>query len=182
LLNLLTVGRLSPTKRVETLVGAVQILHNSGRKVHFTIAGGGAMAQELRQTVSERGLSDVIEVAGRISSEKMPQIYRQNDIFVSASMQEGMSNAMLEAMASGLPIITTRCEGVEELVADNGIVVEEAQPEAIAEAIENLADDRRAYKQMSAAARKQAEQFSWKSVAERYLNLYNKVLKTAAIS
>jgi glycosyltransferase involved in cell wall biosynthesis len=182
LLNLLTVGRLSPTKRVEALIGAVQILHNNGRKVRFTIVGGGTITEELRQTVLERNLSDVIKVAGRISSEKMPKLYRQNDIFISASMQEGMSNAMLEAMASGLPIITTRCEGVEELIADNGIVVEEAQPEAIAEAIESLADDPQAYREMSAAARKQAEQFNWKSVSEKYLNLYNKVLKTTTIS
>jgi glycosyltransferase involved in cell wall biosynthesis len=172
LLNLLTVGRLSATKRVEMLIGAVKILHNSGRKVRFTIVGGGTITEELRQTVLERNLSDIIEVAGRISSEKMPQMYRQNDIFISASMQEGMSNAMLEAMASGLPIITTRCEGVEELIADNGIVVEEPNAEAISETIEKLADDRRAYKQMSAAARKQAGQFSWTSVALEYLKLY----------
>jgi glycosyltransferase involved in cell wall biosynthesis len=182
LLNLLTVGRLSATKRVEMLIGAVQILHNSGRKVRFIIVGGGTITEELTQTVLERNLSDVIEVAGRIGSEKMPKLYRQNDIFISASMQEGMSNAMLEAMASGLPIITTRCEGVEELIADNGIVVEEANPEAIAEAIENLANDSQAYEQMSLAARKQAEKFSWESVAKEYLNLYDRVLKTATIS
>ncbi len=62
-------------------------------------------------------------MTGRVGTDKMPDVYRQNNIFVSASMQEGMSNAMLEAMASGLPIITTRCEGVDELISDNGIVV-----------------------------------------------------------
>ena len=181
LLNLLTVGRLSPTKRVEMLIGAVQILHKTGCNVHFTIVGGGAMIDELKQTVSENKLSNIIEVAGRIDSEKMPQFYRQNDIFISATMQEGMSNAMLEAMASGLPIITTRCEGLEELIADNGIVVEESQAEAIAKAIKKVADNPQAHKQMSIAARKQAEKFSWKSVAEEYLNLYNKVLNTTVI-
>ena len=53
---------------------------------------------------------------------------------------------------------------------------------AHATAIEKLADDPRAYKQMSVAARKQAGQFSWKSVAEKYSNLYDRVLKTTAIS
>jgi glycosyltransferase involved in cell wall biosynthesis len=119
---------------------------------------------------------------GRIAAEQMPQVYRDNDIFVMSSAHEGMSNAMLEAMASGLPIITTKCEGVEELIVDNGIVVEEAHAETIAKAIESLADDRQAYKQMSIAGRKQAENFSWKSAAREYLDLYNKVLKTTVIS
>jgi glycosyltransferase involved in cell wall biosynthesis len=75
-------------------------------------------------------------------------------------------------MASGLPIITTRCEGVEELIKDNGFIVENAQAEQIADAIKRLAEDRETYRNMSAAARQQAEKFSWNSVAERYLKIY----------
>jgi len=174
-LKLLTVGRLSVTKRVEMLIDAVQILHKAGYKVHLTIVGGGGLEDELKQIIREKNLGDIIEITGRIEPEKMPQVYRQNDIFVSASMQEGMSNAMLEAMASGLPIITTRCEGVEELITDNGIVVEEARAEAIAEVIKKLADDQKAYRQMSIAARKHAEQFKWGSTAEKYLKLYESI-------
>ncbi len=105
----------------------------------------------------------------------MPAIYRQHDILVSASMQEGMSNAMLEAMASGLPIVTTRCEGVDELIADNGIIVDVAQPAAIAAAIEKVAGDRATLAMMSSAARKRAEDFGWNKVAESYLRLYAEV-------
>jgi glycosyltransferase involved in cell wall biosynthesis len=174
-LKLLTVGRLSATKRVEMLIDAVEMLHKEGCKVHFTIVGGGGMEQKLRQVVLEKNLSDIIEIIGRIDLEKMPQVYRQNDIFLSASMQEGMSNAMLEAMASGLPIITTRCEGVEELIADNGIVVEQAAGREIAKAIKKLADDQEAYTKMSIAARKGAEKFSWYNVAEKYIRCYDHI-------
>jgi glycosyltransferase involved in cell wall biosynthesis len=172
MLRLATVGRLSVTKRVEILIDAVQILHKEGYNIHLTIVGGGKSEQKLRQIVSESNLSDIVEIAGRVEAEKMPQIYCQNDIFISASMQEGMSNAMLEAMASGLPIITTRCEGVEELIKDNGFIVENAQAEQIAEAVKRLAEDRETYRYMSIAARQQAEKFSWNSVAERYLKIY----------
>jgi glycosyltransferase involved in cell wall biosynthesis len=175
-LRLLTVGRLSVTKRVEMLIDAFQILHNDGYNVHFTIIGGGKLEQELRQIVSEKNLSDIIEITGRIDAEKMPQVYRQNNIFISASMQEGMSNAMLEAMASGLPIITTRCEGVEELIKDNGFIVENAKGDEIATAIKKMADDRKRYQQMSLAARKQAMLFSWSAVADQYVQRYQKVL------
>ena len=171
-------GRLSVTKRVEILIDAIQILHKDGCKVHFTIVGGGALEHQLRQIVKERGLADIIEVTGRIDAEKMPQVYRQNDIFISASMQEGMSNAMLEAMASGLPIITTRCEGVEELIAGNGIIVEKPTPEDIAASIRQLIQDRQTYSSMSAASRKQAALFSWSSVASQYIRYYYEILKS----
>jgi len=176
ILKLVTVGRLSVTKRVEMLIDAVEILHKDGCKVHLAIVGGGQMQQQLKKFVLERNLSDIIELTGRISAENMPQLYRQNDIFVSASLQEGMSNAMLEAMASGLPIITTRCEGVEELITDNGLVVEQANAEEIAKAVRELADDRQAHKQMSIAARRQAEKFSWNKAALSYVEQYHKIL------
>lgn len=177
MVRLLTVGRLSVTKRVELLINAVEILCEAGCKVHLTIVGGGALEKPLRQIVLEKGLSDVIEIIGRIDPHQMPQVYRQNDIFVSASMQEGMSNAMLEAMASGLPIITTRCEGVEELISDNGIIVETPDPRYIAESIKKLIRQPQTYSSMSAASRKRAEMFSWSSVASRYLQCYYEVLK-----
>jgi glycosyltransferase involved in cell wall biosynthesis len=176
ILKLLTVGRLSVTKRIPMLIDAIEILHKDDLKVRFIIAGGGQVQQQLREIILQRGLSDVIELAGRISPENMPRVYRQNDILISASMQEGMSNAMLEAMASGLPIITTRCEGVEELIDDNGLVVEPANAEEIAKAVRKLADNQQFCKQMSIAARKQAEKFSWNKVALSYVEQYHKIL------
>ena len=174
-LNLLTVGRLSVTKRVEMLIDAVEILYKAGFKVHFRIVGGGKMTENFRNITFEKNLADIVEITGRVDAEKMPDIYRQSDIFISASAQEGMSNAMLEAMASGLPIVTTRCEGVEELITDNGIVVEQADADAIAQTTRTLAQDGAMYDSMRAAARKQAEKFSWQSVADQYIELYKRI-------
>ena len=176
-LRLLTVGRLSVTKRIEMLIDAVEILHRTACKVRLTVVGGGQTEKQFRKFVTERELSDVIKITGRMDSEKMPEMYRRNDIFISASMQEGMSNAMLEAMASGLPIVTTRCEGIEELIKDNGIVVEDPCAEAIAKAIKKLTDNRQEHERMSIAARKRAERFSWNSTALRYQKLYMKILR-----
>jgi L-malate glycosyltransferase len=175
-LKLLTVGRLSVTKRVEILIEAVEILSKNNNRIRLTIAGGGGLLEQLKNLVEQKKLTDVIDLTGRIESEKTPDVYRQNNIFVSASMQEGMSNAMLEAMASGLPIITTRCEGVDELITDNGIVVEDAGAAALAEAINNLAENKQRYNTMCAAARRQAENFSWENVAEEYIKLYQCIL------
>jgi len=174
-LRLLTVGRLSATKRLPLLIEAVELLTGRGAKVSLTIVGGGAQEPELRRRLSERNLRGAVTLTGRREGAGMPKLYQQHDLFVSASMQEGMSNAMLEAMASGLPVVTTRCEGVAELIADNGLVVEDPQPAALAAAIEKLAADRTILKTMSVAARQRAEAFGWSEVAESYLRLYAKV-------
>jgi len=175
-LRLLTVGRLSVTKRNEMLIDAIEILHRTACKISLTIIGGGKMEQQLRKIVAERDLRDVIKITGRTDSKKMPEVYRQNDIFISASMQEGMSNAMLEAMASGLPIVTTRCEGLAELIDGNGIIIEKEKIEDIVKAIKKLIDNPELHKQMSTAARKQAEKFDWANVAQSYIEQYRKII------
>ena len=175
-LKLLTVGRLSVTKRFEMLVEAVEMLSKQGKNVRLTISGGGGLLDELKNFVEQKKLTGIVNLTGRIESDKMPDVYRQHDMFVSASMQEGMSNAMLEAMASGLPIITTKCEGVEELISDNGIVVGTDSAESLTEAIIKLADNRQQYKTMCATARSRAGNFGWDKVADGYLKLYQRVL------
>lgn len=174
-LRLLTVGRLSVTKRLELLIETVELLGRQGCNVRLTVAGGGAMESELRQLLSQKDLRGDVTLLGRREGREMPEIYRRHDVLVSASMQEGMSNAMLEAMASGLPIVTTRCEGVDELIADNGIIVDDPRPPALAGAIEKLAKRRATLAAMSLAARKRAEDFGWGRVAESYLRLYAEV-------
>jgi len=177
-LKLLTVGRLSVTKRVEILIDVAELLSRQGFKLHLTIVGGGDLENNLRKMVLQKELGNIVEITGRIESKKMPQLYRQNHIFISATIQEGMSNAMLEAMASGLPIVTTPCEGVKELIADNGIVVKQASKESIANAIKSIADNEKLHNKMCFEARKQAENFSWKYVADKYLNYYNGIVNS----
>jgi glycosyltransferase involved in cell wall biosynthesis len=175
-LRLITVGRLSVTKRIEMLIDAVELLIKQGYKVRFSIIGGGAAEESLRRLIMEKNLASFIELTGRVEPENMPDFYQGSDIYISATMQEGMSNAMLEAIASGLPVITTRCEGAEELIVDNGIIVEQLGAEPMAEAIKALADDRKRCEQMSIGARRQAERFTWKNVADEYLDRYRKIL------
>lgn len=177
-LKLLTVGRLSVTKRVEILIDVAELLSRQGCKLHLTIVGGGDLENNLRKMVLQKNLANIVEITGRVESEKMPQLYCQNHIFISATIQEGMSNAMLEAMASGLPIVTTPCEGVKELIADNGIVVQQTKAESIANAIKSITENEKLYDKMCSEARKQAENFSWKSIADKYLNYYDGIINS----
>ncbi|MBN2590587.1 MAG: glycosyltransferase family 4 protein [Sedimentisphaerales bacterium] len=175
-LRLITSGRLSATKRVDMLIEAVEILRKSGYKIHFTIAGDGSLGDSLKQLISQKKLDSCIEMSGRVEPANMPDLYRASDIYISATMQEGMSNSMLEALACGLPVVTTYCEGVEELITDTGIVTKHAHADLLADAIGTLADNRDMLQQMSIAARQRAEMFNWQSAAEKYINYYKSIL------
>jgi glycosyltransferase involved in cell wall biosynthesis len=173
----LAVGRLISRKRVDLLIGAVDYAKELGLDVHLNIAGEGNLLSQLQRLANELNVADKVSFTGRVPPERMPQLYRDNDIFVMSSAHEGMSNAMLEAMASGLPIITTRCEGLEELIAENGIIVENPDHKEIAAAIRLLSRDWQTYSSFSAASRKRAALFTWSSVASQYIEQYQKIIK-----
>ncbi|MEN8128256.1 MAG: glycosyltransferase family 4 protein, partial [Planctomycetota bacterium] len=113
-----------------------------------------------------------------IEHDQMPEIYRQNHFFLMSSAHEGMSNAMLEATASGLPIISTACEGTEELVAENGVIIQKSTPESFANAIIEVAKNSPQYDRMSELSRKTAEKFSWGASAQQYIDLYHTLAGT----
>ncbi|MHC4215134.1 MAG: glycosyltransferase family 4 protein [Planctomycetota bacterium] len=175
-IRLLTVCRLISRKRIDILIEAVSLLNKAGVDVELNVAGEGNLMNPLKELTADLGIAAKVNFMGRVVAEHIPEVYQQNDLFVMSSAHEGMSNAMLEAMASGLPIVTTRCEGLDELIVDNGIIVEQDSSEAIAEGIKKVISDRDIWRQMCVAARNQAQKFTWNGVAEAYLGLYQKVL------
>ena len=175
-LSLLTVCRLTARKRIDRLIEAVSLAVADGIDIRLNIAGHGQLLGQLKAFAAEANLTDRVNFLGYVNPSDMPEIYRDNDIFLMSSAHEGMSNAMLEAMASALPVITTRCEGVEELIADNGIIVEESSPRLIADAIICLYQDKEKLARMGRAAVNRAGEFTWKDAAERYLDEYKKVI------
>jgi len=175
-IRVLTVGRLISRKRIDLLIKATAVAKTIDFDVELSIAGDGNLTEELKKLAADFDVSERVKFLGRIPAEDMPQVYREHDIFLMSSLHEGMSNAMLEAMASSLPIVTTRCEGVDELVANNGIVVDRADAKSIVDAIKTLAEDKQLYEQMCAAAREQAKNFTWTAVANKYLDCYHEVI------
>lgn len=176
-LKILTVGRLIRRKRIDLLIEAIAELNTSDLTAELSIAGEGNLKEELQTLAKNLGLAEQVHFLGNAPSEKIPAVYRNHHLFVMASLHEGMSNAMLEAMASGLPIVTSPCEGVEELIDDNGIIIRPPTKEAFAEAIGKLVQDKNARGEMSAAARQKAETFTWKTAAAQYLQSYNSLIK-----
>lgn len=174
-IKLLTVCRLIARKRIHLLIEAVHHLKQQGIDAELNIVGEGNLLNELQTQASQLKNDDRVNFLGLVGYEEMPLVYQQNHLFLMSSTHEGMSNAMLEAMASGLPIITTACEGTEELVSNNGVIIQDPKPENFANAIIKTAEDSTKYNQMAVASREIAEKFSWISTANQYLQLYKNI-------
>jgi sugar transferase (PEP-CTERM/EpsH1 system associated) len=130
------VGRLQPVKDFLTLVrGVAELLRREpGLRdvVRLAMIGDGPLRDALRKGVSDEGIADLTWLPG--ARNDVAEIYRCLDIFVLPSLREGVSNTLLEAMASGLPVIATAVGGNPELVVDdvNGFLIEPSSPRSVA--------------------------------------------------
>ncbi len=143
------------------------------RNVALVIAGDGPSREELATLASQRGLAARVHLLGH--RPDLPGVLQAADAFVLSSVHEGMSNVLMEAMALGLPCVTTPVGGVEELVAQGeaGLVVEASAPEPIAAALGQLLDDPALARRLGDAARKRmASEFSIEANVRRFEALY----------
>lgn len=170
--KLLSVGRLSQVKRLDLAIQAVARARTAGLDVELTLVGNGNLMHPLKSLARQLNIPAAVHFTDWISPDKISGIYRQHHAFLLTSINEGMNNAMLEAMACGLPIISTPCEGTRELITQNGLIIDQPTPENIAKAIVEMAENQEKHNQMSRISRSMAENFSWKKMAQQYLALY----------
>lgn len=174
--TILFVGRLHPNKGLDVLLAAFQsvVQRCPARGWRLWLVGDGPLRQELEAQARQLGVAERVKFWGQI--EDVTAFWEQADCFALPSRAEGMSNALLEAMAHGLPCVTSRISANAGVLQDgeNGLVVE-ARPDgqALAAALERLADDEGLRRRLGQAARRTAaEKYSLQSVAGRYLELY----------
>ncbi len=154
-LRVLNVAGMSRRKGQAELVEAIALVHGRGQPVHLTIVGEGPERRALEQSVAARGLSQVVTFAGALGHHEMPEAYRSADLFCLGSFAEGVPTVLMEAMASGLPVITTNVMGIPELVEHGvtGLLVPPARADALADAIQLLREDSDLRERLGAAAR-----------------------------
>jgi glycosyltransferase involved in cell wall biosynthesis len=136
--KLIYAGRLSPEKGVDVLIKAVALLREQGFAPlpMVTIAGEGPMRCELVQMAQERGCSDLITFAGQLNREALSEAMGQHDICVQPSYTEGFAKVWLDALAYGLPVITTPVGSATEIVGacgERGWLVAPGSPEQLSE-------------------------------------------------
>ncbi len=179
--RILCVSRLTTRKGINYLIEAMRLLlvTDTNRKIELWIAGEGDATVSLKQLTRELGIESKVKFFGLVAHENLARHYQMADIFCLPSLNEGMSNTMLEALASGMPIVATVTGGTEELVGDgeNGFYVDQKSPEDLAEKLEKLIADADLRKRFGEVSRARAEKMSWKNVALSYYGLYQKIVK-----
>lgn len=140
-LRLLSVGRLVPEKGSPVLVDAVRRLREQGIDTEVRLVGAGPLEPLLRREIAAAGLEDRIRLLGLVGQDDLPEQYHWADVFVLPSFQEGLPVVLMEALATELPVVTTRIAGIAELVQDGtmGAVVSPGRSDLIADAVAQLA-------------------------------------------
>lgn len=141
--RLLAVGRLVPKKGYATLLAALADMKSAGVDFQCRIVGGGGLRDELTDLVGALGLDGHVKLCGTLTQQEIVDEYHQADVFVQASVvtadgdRDGIPNSVLEAMATGLPVVATSVAGIPEVVTDRetGLLVAPGDPEALAAAL-----------------------------------------------
>jgi glycosyltransferase involved in cell wall biosynthesis len=141
--DLLCVGRLVPAKGQHILLDALALLLARGRRVRLALVGQGPDRPSLEAQAGRLGLGSAVSFAGAVNQDEISGYYAAADAFVLPSFAEGLPVVLMEAMALGVPCITTHITGVPELIRDGieGLLVAPSDVEGLAAAIERLMDD-----------------------------------------
>ncbi|MBI5297376.1 MAG: glycosyltransferase family 4 protein [Chloroflexi bacterium] len=146
---------------------------------HWYIAGDGPQMAALKSLAHELGIGERVTFLGWQSQEELADGYHQANLFLFPSRHEGMPNAVLEAMASGLPVVATRIAGSEELVVDGetGMLVSPEDVDSLRDGLRALLIDADKRERMGHASRLRVErEYSWESVARQYSEYLEKIM------
>lgn len=180
--RILVVGRLIPLKGHNVFLDALARVKASwSGPLTADILGQGPELENLRRKAAAAGLSNIVNVPGFVSDEELRKAYATASLFVMSSINDAAPLTVLEAMASGLPIVATAVGGVPESLSDRGAVfVKAGDAEAMAGAIHELLGDAGKAEAMGRENRTVVERFDWDIIAGRYLGLYEEIVRGAA--
>lgn len=177
-----TAGRLVPVKDHVNLIEALAVARAHGLAFTAVVAGDGPLRAELQTLTAACGLTDHVRFLGHRSD--IETVYPAFDVFTLSSRSEGMSNTILEAMASGLPVVATAVGGAEELIDDGrtGLLVPAHDAAALALALTRLASDPALRLQMGTAGQQRAErEFSLEGMVRNYERFYVELAGNSAV-
>ena len=180
--TLLYHGRVDRRKGVLDLLDAVHILRQRGWAVRLAVSGIGPDVDAVEQRVAELRLADAVDVLGIAGYADAPARYHLADVFVSPTYKEGFSNTILEAMASGLPVVSCRVVGVVDCLADgrDALLVEPEAPGQLADAVDRVLTDDALRQRLAATALEEARTlYSWRARGEQIAGVYQSLRGTA---
>jgi glycosyltransferase involved in cell wall biosynthesis len=170
----LFVGVLEPRKNLDRLVRAYELaVARTGAPHLLVLIGAIGWKQEAAlRAIEQSPLSDRIRLLGYVPERHLPAAYSGADAFLYPSLHEGFGLPPLEAMACGVPVLTSNVTSLPEVVGDAAICVDPSDVEAIAWELERLLSDTALRAQLAARGLRRAQEFCWDKVAERTMAVY----------
>ena len=154
-------GEAGIRKGIHVLAEAARILEERGHSYEFRIAGSAS------ETVRSRGETDRLTFLGRLSHDEMRHEFATADLFAFPSFAEGSAGVTFEAMGAGVPLVTTQAAGSVARDGIEGLIVPEGDANGLADAIEQVVENRELRNRLADGARLRAREFSWQSYADR---------------
>ncbi len=176
---ILFVGSVEPRKNLLTLLEAFSSLpEKTQRENPLVIVGAtGWKNESIQRAIAKNGN---VRLIGYVSRELLPAVYEGCSLFAFPSHYEGFGMPVLEAMAAGVPIITSNVSALPEVLGDTGIVVDPDDPSSMAEAIESILQDPQTAALMGSAARQRARRFTWEKCALETKHFFETVAEAEA--
>ncbi len=171
-----TVGRLSPQKAPLDWLRAAATVAQAVPEARFVYVGDGPLRPAAEALIAGLGLSERVILTGL--RRDVPELLATFDVFALSSLWEGLPLVILQALAAGVPVVSTRVDGVEEAITAgvNGVLVPPGQPQALGEAIIALLQDPKQARQLAAAGRERAQDFSLPRMVAQIDALYQELL------
>jgi glycosyltransferase involved in cell wall biosynthesis len=173
------VGSLLPIKGVNYLIEAMNPIHKRATNTKLFIVGDGPEKKQLESLAQRLGANEFVWFLGRVEREEVPPYLMASDVFVLPSLSEGFPLVVLEAMAAGLPLVTTDLEQLSEIIKQdvNGFLVEPRNSAQIAEKVLLVLNDAQRRARISKANQDAARACSWSSVADQLEDRYRTFLE-----
>jgi glycosyltransferase involved in cell wall biosynthesis len=178
---ILSVGRLYARKGLFTLIESMALVTRKFKNAKFIIAGKG-LSNEMKKLVSyaaKLGVKDNIIFTGYFPDKKLPKLYQAADIFAFSTFYENLPFAVLEALSTGLPVVTTNVGGIPEMIDDgkNGFLVEPFNSKELADRILYYLEHPAVASEMALLARKTIEnRFDWRLIVKKVVKVYDEAL------
>ena len=175
-------GRLGPEKNIAVLLRAVAMLRDRGVVTELVIAGHGSDEPILRNLAADLRIGGLVRFAGTLPQDDLARLLRISDIFTIMSTSETQSMVLLQAMASGVPVVAAATRALPEFVGPaNGILVDPHDPARLAEALGDLLAAPEQRRRLGAGGRKSAEKYAVETVTDEWEALYRSVLHGGSV-
>ncbi len=176
---ILSVGSLEPGKNRTTLLKAFADVRGRGVEQKLVVTGQRAWKYgEDFRLAEELGLKGQVVFTGYVAPEEMPALYNAADLFVFPSLYEGFGLPVLEAMACGVPVVTSNVSSIPEVAGDAALLVDPRDAKALADAIEHALRDGDVHSMLRQRGLERAATFSWEKAARETIAVYEEALRT----